>query len=77
MNLSFSRQKSRSLRLTRVIRCRMGLEPDDPALLERDRHDPDPCQFQNSRRKRERGRERGQVFVVKNIPHSKYNMIEF
>ena len=63
MNLSFSRQKSKSLRLTRVIRCRVGLEPEDPALLERDGHGPDPCQFQTSRRKRETGRDRGKVFV--------------
>ncbi|TNN29253.1 hypothetical protein EYF80_060599 [Liparis tanakae] len=28
---SFSRQKRRSLRLTRVMRCRVGLEPDAAA----------------------------------------------
>lgn len=57
MNLSFSRQKSRSLRLTRVMRCRVGLEPDDP--LEREGHDADPCQFQTSRRDRDKGEGRG------------------
>lgn len=66
MNLSFSRQKSKSLRLTRVMRCRMGLEPDDPALLERDGHDPDPCQFRTSR----------DAFVFKNIAHSRYNTLK-
>lgn len=46
----------------------MGLEPDDPALLERDRHDPDPCQFQTSRRKRGReGRRGGKRLLLKTL----------
>lgn len=68
MNLSFSRQKSRSLRLTRVMRCLVGLEPDVPAPLEREGHVPDPCKMQTSRRERDRGEGRGGVvFVFKTI----------
>lgn len=39
----------------------MGLEPDDPALLERDGHDPGPCRGGRGRQ----GRREGTWLVLK------------
>lgn len=45
--------------MTRVMRCRVGLEPDEPAPPDREGHNPDPCKIREGwegEREGERGR---------------------